>query len=125
MGIQERANKRQRQIDKIIVWNVLFKGVEKNPSSRNWARAFGSYQEAEDYMGKWSEREGLKPCSTMGWLKTGYEGVTHQYTVGAMNDWRMEDDDGNSYYFVIHVQEVLYSVEEQKKSKTIGTSDYN
>jgi len=124
MGIQERANKRQRQIDKIIVWNVLFKGVEKNPSSRNWARAFGSYQEAEEYMGKWAKSRNLKVCSEMGWTK-GEDWEAHQYTVGAMNDWRMEDDDGNSYYFVIHVQEVLYSVEEQKKSKTIGTSDYN
>ena len=119
MGVQERVNKRQRQINTVIVWTVLFKGVENNPGSRNWARAFGSYQEAEDYMGKWAKEEGLKTCSTMGWDKRGYGGAVNEYTVGAMNDWRMEDDDGNSYYFVIHVQELSYHPEEQNKKEYI------
>ena len=86
-----------------FVWNVLFKGVEKNPSNRNFAKAFGSFKQAEEFMSEYAKKNELFVHSTLGWMK-GYDDNVDEFTVGAVNDWRMSDKDGNSYYFVIYVQ---------------------
>ena len=92
-------------MENTLVWNVLFKGVEKNPSNRNWAKAFGSFKKAEEFMRNYAELNELFVHSTFGWMK-GHDWDADEFTVGAINDWYMSDKEGNSYYFVIYVQEI-------------------
>jgi hypothetical protein len=85
----------------MIIYNILFKGVEKNYSSDNYALAHKDYKEACDYVEESMIKKGLIGKSTSGFIMGGDEN-----TPGSLTDYRCEDTDGNSYYYVIYVQEV-------------------
>ena len=78
----------------MIVYNVLFKGVEKKVNP--FAQAFESEEKAREWCIKFAHSRGLKICSTLG--KWGEE--------WEVDDYRLEDKEGNSYYLVIYKQEL-------------------
>lgn len=86
-----------------LVWNVMFYGIEQR--NKTFAKCFGSYEEANKFMDEYAENQRLTFRSEMGWTK-GRDWEVNQFTIGATNDHRLDDKDGNSYYFVITVHEV-------------------
>lgn len=82
----------------MIVYNVLFKGVEVNPGV--FAKVFATIEEAYAYAEEGAKRIGLTIMS-----ESGFFGGD-EFTDGSITDFRMEDDEGNSYYYVIYVQEM-------------------
>lgn len=76
----------------MVVYNVLFKCVEKRDLNPH-AKVFGSEQEARDYCHKVAESYGFEIRSSMGWNEDK-----------TIDDYRLEDEDGNSYYLVIYRQ---------------------
>ena len=85
----------------MIIYNVLFKGVEINKSSQNFCKAFTNLESAENFAETAAAQLGLTIKSGSGWLLDG--GSTE---IGNLTDFRCEDSSGNSYYFVIYVQEI-------------------
>lgn len=84
----------------MIVYNVLFKRVEINEGYQNYAKVFATIEEAYNYAEEGAKKKGLIIKSTSGFLSGD------EHTPGSITDYRMEDDKGNSYYFVIYVQEI-------------------
>lgn len=77
----------------MIIYNVLFKGVEIkiNP----YCKAFRTEKEVDDYVQHMCETKDLRVCSTMGW--------DDDFNV---NDYRLEDSKGNTYYYVVYRQAI-------------------
>ena len=76
----------------MIIYNVLFKGVEKRITPI--CVAFATEEEARDYIETRIEAsEELTLKSTLGWSNN-------------IDDYRLEDKEENSYYFVIYRQEM-------------------
>ena len=78
----------------MIVYNVLFKGVEKKVNP--FAQAFESEEKAREWCIKVANSKELKICSTLGKWNEYWE----------VYDYRLEDKEGNSYYLVIYKQEL-------------------
>jgi hypothetical protein len=107
----------------MLVYNVLFKGVDTPESS---CRVFASYEEADKYVmdtiiSQQSRRWHI--CSTSGWRseiepsgrdEDGYPVFDNnrnpELIVDNFTDYRLEDHYGDSYYFVIYVQCIKVSV---------------
>jgi hypothetical protein len=102
----------------MLIYNVLFKGVEVN---QQFCRAFASYQQAESYIDSFlEENSSTYTCkSTSGWIsylrEYNYDENLNpvrtdlgdpELIVDNFTDYRLEDKDGNSYYFVVFVQEI-------------------
>ena len=79
-----------------IIYNVLVKGIEKRIIPT--CKAFGNEDAARKWIEKEIERWGWDLKSRAGW----YEDAE-----GDFDDYRCEDDEGNSYYFVIYKQEII------------------
>ena len=73
--------------------NVLFKGVEIK--THTWCKAFSTEDKARNFIENYCEREGLKIRSLLGWNEEK-----------TMDDYRVEDEDGNTFYFVLYRQEL-------------------
>jgi hypothetical protein len=84
----------------MIVYNVLFKGVEKNSYRINYAKCFATFEEACNYAQEDANNKNLTIKSSMGFLHGD------ENTVGSLTDYRCEDEQENSYYYVIYVQEI-------------------
>jgi hypothetical protein len=78
----------------IEVFNVLYKGVQKNVTP--FCLAFLREEEARDWIESTCEVKSYSMKSTLGWN----EDMT-------MDDYRVEDENGNSYYFVIYRQRLV------------------
>ena len=78
----------------IEVFNVLYKGVEKNVTP--FCLAFLREEEARDWIESTCEVKSYSMKSTLGWNKDM-----------TMDDYRVEDENGNSYYFVIYRQRLV------------------
>jgi len=76
------------------VFNVLFKGVEKNVTP--FAQIFATEEKAREWCRKVAIAQGLEIKSTLG--KSDDEWT--------LDDYRLEDKEGNSYYLVIYKQEL-------------------
>ena len=100
----------------MLIYNLLFKGVEIKVSP--WCKAFASYDEACKYVDDFIEKSdgGFVCKSKAGWCYPDYfdcsPGVKHveyedpEKIVNNWDDWRLEDPKGNSYYFLVMVEEV-------------------
>ena len=90
----------------MIVYNVLFKGVEQDVTPT--VRPFVKFEMAEKFCELDAQSRRLKIRSTSGFT-SGDEN-----TVGSFVDFRCEDGAGNSYYYIIFVQELkgVYKYEE-------------
>jgi hypothetical protein len=75
------------------IYNVLFKGVEKNVTP--FCLAFLKEEEAREWIESTCEVRGYIIKSTLGWN----DDMT-------LDDYRVEDVNGNSYYFVIYKQKL-------------------
>jgi hypothetical protein len=75
----------------MIVYNVLFKGVEIKMTP--FCKVFLTSEEAE----KWID----SVCNAQEWRKCS------SYASDIISDWRVEDKDGNTYYFVTYKQELI------------------
>ena len=75
------------------IYNVLFKGVEINVSP--FCLAFLKEEEARDWIESTCEVRGYIIKSTLGWNDDMN-----------LDDYRVEDVNGNSYYFVIYKQKL-------------------
>lgn len=82
----------------MLLYNVLFKGVEikVNPYPQI-CKTFGL---ACEYAERTAEKYGLEIKSESGFFRGD------EFTVDSFTDYRCEDQKGNSYYFVIYVQEI-------------------
>jgi hypothetical protein len=76
------------------IYNVLYKGVQINVTP--FCLAFLTEEEAIEWIESTCEVKGYTIKSTFGW----YEDLN-------FNDYRVEDVDGNSYYFVIYKQKLI------------------
>lgn len=78
----------------VEIYNVLYKGLEikVNP----FCLAFLKEEEARNWIESTCEVKGYNIKSTLGWN----DDMT-------MDDYRVEDKDGNSYYFVIFKQKLI------------------
>ena len=85
----------------MIVFNVLFKGVEKKVNP--FAQAFESEEKAREWCIKFAHSRGLKICSTLGKM---YSFIGKWEEEWEVDDYRLEDKEGNSYYLVIYRQEL-------------------
>lgn len=72
---------------------VLFKSVEKRMSPSVYF--FETEEEARSYIEKYCSINKLKICSSLGWQYNDEER-------NDLDDYRVEDADGDSYYFVIY-----------------------
>tara|TARA_R110001599_G_scaffold129074_2_gene303173 strand:- start:16888 stop:17217 length:330 start_codon:yes stop_codon:yes gene_type:complete len=103
----------------MLVYNVLFKGVDTPESS---CKVFASYAEADKYVVEsiivQSDRN-WTIMSTSGWrseiMPTGYDKdfmpvfanqEKPELIIGNFTDYRLEDKYNDSYYFVIYVQSI-------------------
>ena len=77
----------------IEVYNVLYKGVERNVTP--FCLAFLREEEARDWIEQTCETKNLTIKSRLGWDDSE-----------TVDDYRVEDDEGNSYYFVIFKQQI-------------------
>jgi hypothetical protein len=77
----------------IEVFNVLYKGVEKGVTP--FCLAFLKEEDARSWIESTCEVKSYSIKSTMGWN----ENMT-------TDDYRVEDVEGNSYYFVIYRQQI-------------------
>jgi hypothetical protein len=77
----------------IEVFNVLYKGVEKGVTP--FCLAFLKEEDARSWIESTCEVKSYSIKSTMGWN----ENMT-------IDDYRVEDVEGNSYYFVIYRQQI-------------------
>jgi len=75
------------------VFNVLYKGVEINVTP--FCLAFLREEEAHDWIEQACETKNLTIKSSLGWDESG-----------TVDDYRVEDREGNSYYFVIFKQQL-------------------
>ena len=81
----------------MIIYNVLLKGVEKSIS---FCKAFADFSEAQ----KWIEEDATKRkllCKSSSGYANG-----DQNTIGNYSDYRFEDEDGNTFYYVTYTQQV-------------------
>ena len=76
------------------IYNVLYKGVEKNVTP--FCLAFLREEEAIEWIESTCDVKSYTIKSTLGWN----DDMT-------FNDYRVEDKDGNSYYFVIYKQKLI------------------
>ena len=72
------------------IFNVLFKSVEKY--STPFCRAFSTMEKAENFIEECCEKSNFTIKSNL--------------HVEDLKDYRVEDKEGNSYYFVIFFQEI-------------------
>lgn len=86
----------------IIVFNVLFKGVEIKINPQ--CQAFATYEQAEEWVYEQCRRGGFHPKSEMGIDEDNF----------VYNDFRVEDDEGNSYYFVVFKQKITQPQPDQE-----------
>lgn len=77
----------------IEVFNVLYKGVEKNITP--YCLAFLKEEDARSWIESVCEIKNFSIKSTLGWN----DDMT-------MDDYRVEDKEGNTYYFVIYKQQI-------------------
>jgi hypothetical protein len=75
------------------VFNVLFKGVQIKHTT--WAKAFREEQTARAFIEDYCSERDLTIMSSMGWNSEN-----------TMDDYRAEDRQGNTYYFVIYRQTI-------------------
>ncbi len=75
------------------IFNVLYKGVELNVTP--FCLAFLKEEDAREWIKQTCEFKCFSMKSTLGWN----ESMT-------TDDYRVEDKDGNSYYFVIYKQKL-------------------
>ena len=75
------------------IYNVLYKGVEKNVTP--FCLAFLREEEAREWIKSTCEVKGYIIKSRFGWNDDM-----------DLDDYRVEDKDGNSYYFVIYKQKL-------------------
>lgn len=75
------------------VYNVLYKGVEINVTP--FCLAFLREEEARSWIEQTCETKNFTIKSTLGWNDAQ-----------TIDDYRVEDKDGNSYYFVIFKQQL-------------------
>ena len=92
----------------VIIYNVLFRGIEDDPFHLNWSKCFGSYQEADEFMNEYAKNKRLKFRSEMGWTK-GDDWDVDEMTIGAKNDYHLWSENRHSYFFETYVQEVKIS----------------
>jgi hypothetical protein len=82
-------------------YTVLFKAVEKAASLNPGVRVFKTETECVGFIEDFCKRKGWSIKSRLGWDEEG-----------TLDDRRVEDSEGMSYYFVIEKQELLLSLEE-------------
>ena len=82
----------------MIVYNVLFKGVEIKPTP--FCKVFNNIEDAYSFCLASAKKQELKIMSTSGFISGDED------TVGSCTDYRCEDKDGNTYYYVIYVQQL-------------------
>ena len=75
------------------IYNVLYKGVQKNVNP--FCLAFLREEEAREWIESTCENKSYTIKSSLGWN----DDMT-------MDDYRVEDTDGNSFYFVIFKQKL-------------------
>jgi len=75
------------------VFNVLYKGVEINVTP--FCLAFLREEEARDWIEQTCETKNFTIKSKLGWNDSE-----------TVDDYRVEDSEGNSYYFVIFKQQI-------------------
>lgn len=75
------------------IYNILFKGVEIKVSP--FCKAFRTFHDAETWVNMQCEKAGLTIKSTMGWNEDE-----------TINDFRCEDTNGNTFYFVVYGQQI-------------------
>lgn len=82
----------------MVIYNVLFKHVEKHVVP--YCKAFKDLEKAKHYI-----YETIENCT---WLKS-MSTMDSEYfpELGSFTDVRCEDDEGNTYYFVIYVQNLI------------------
>ena len=83
----------------MLIYNVLFKGVEITNST--FAIAFATLKEAYAFAKNNAEKRNLTIKSELGFGEEQGEFIKDSLT-----DYRCEDKDGNSYYYIIYVQEL-------------------
>jgi hypothetical protein len=77
----------------IEIFNVLYKGVEKQITP--FCLAFLKEEDARSWIESTCKTKSYSIKSTMGWNQNM-----------TTDDYRVEDKDGNSYYFVIYRQKL-------------------
>jgi len=82
-------------------YTVLFKAVEKAASVNPGVRVFKTEAECDVFIEDFCKRKGWVIKSRLGWNDDG-----------TLDDRRVEDSEGMSYYFVIEKQELLSTLEE-------------
>lgn len=78
----------------VEIYNVLYKGVEVEVNP--FCLAFLKEEEARKWIESTCEVKGYNIKSCLGWNEEG-----------TMDDYRLEDKDGNTFYFVIFKQKLI------------------
>lgn len=78
----------------VDIYNVLFKGVEVKVEP--FCIAFSTEEKARHWIKSFCDANAISIKSSMGWNDDK-----------TMDDYRVEDKDGNSYYFVIVKQKLI------------------
>ena len=86
------------------IYNVLFKSVETNHSP--FAKAFKTKEEAINYVEETCDKHGFEMKSTMEQMYSGWDAEEEEAFVPTWFDNRVEDKDGNSFYFVTYTQTI-------------------
>lgn len=99
-GYWKMPEEEETESTRVLLYNVLFKGIEVNRSRNNFATAFGTIEEAKDFCQKHAKSKGLKATSEPVFLNGD------EFTPGSMTTYKCVNDFGNSYIYVIYVQSI-------------------
>ena len=94
-------------MEELIIYNVLVKAVEKCSSYNPYPRAFSNIEDATEYIFTSAEKMGLEIKSSL------FLNEEENWDGEIFGDYRLEDEDGNSYYFVIYYQTVKLAHHEE------------